>query len=811
MSRKRERANSFLDNSDKLDENENKFDYQYYLNLINDPNTSSVFNQLKNVSKKHFFANNEVLRLQDDFYIKQSDYQNIKLSPDCFSESGDLIDIFVSNTEFGKVKINNIASSYHDYIQIMLNILNIPRCIIYVYNIVEFNNARDMRRSKICNKDNYGFLITDKNDIYWAIQHISKITITKDKNFNYESINSINKKIFSINVDEFITPRTKKVKKEKFIGNDWVAASKTRNSALNDHCLDYFRAFNIKKFSDKPKKMRFSFEPSSKYERIHKEPIDASSFVDFLLISGNDFEDSIIKDLKHKFKSKFVKICESYESRNMTFFEQTLDHMKKGTPIIHQAVLYNFEHKVFGSADLLVRSDYINKLTNTNLLNENEVNIQAPLLNDNYHYRVIDIKFSKIHFNSDGKTMRNSSNVKPFKTQIAIYNMALGEMQGYLPDHSYILGNGWILNKTVNKRRIEESDKNPFDKLGTIDYEKRDADYYESAMEAVSWIKEINERDDFTHDPPNDPRIFPNMCNTYDGFYHGIKKEIAEKYNEITNIWNCGPDNRNNAFNKNIRSWKNPKCNSKTLGVKGQKTSKMIDNILQFNRKRNKVINIEKIGHNNNNWRSNDLTFYVDFETVGSMLLNSNSKTNLDVEGDYIFMVGIGWKCPNESKWNYKCIYVNQITLVEEQRIMKEFNDIIKNLESQYQTKAKVIHWSHAERSFYNKVNSRYGYIYDNINWYDLLKFFKDNNILVLDSLNFSLKTVAKNMHKYGLIKSDWTDDMTSGVDAMFYSWQEYAKYDDINSSSKFKDVIKYNEIDCKTMFEILEYLKKNH
>lgn len=56
MSRKRERANSFLDNSDKLDENENKFDYQYYLNLINDPNTNSRFNQLKNVSKKHFFC-----------------------------------------------------------------------------------------------------------------------------------------------------------------------------------------------------------------------------------------------------------------------------------------------------------------------------------------------------------------------------------------------------------------------------------------------------------------------------------------------------------------------------------------------------------------------------------------------------------------------------------------------------------------------------------------------------------------------------------------------------------------------------------
>ena len=91
--------------------------------------------------------------------------------------------------------------------------------------------------------------------------------------------------------------------------------------------------------------------------------------------------------------------------------------MKKGTPIIHQAVLYNFEHKVFGSADLLVRSDYLNELTNTKLLNDEEMNTKAPLLN-NYHYRVIDIKFSKIHFNSDGKTMRNSNNVKPLKHKL---------------------------------------------------------------------------------------------------------------------------------------------------------------------------------------------------------------------------------------------------------------------------------------------------------------------------------------------------------------------------------------------------------
>ena len=43
-------------------------------------------------------------------------------------------------------------------------------------------------------------------------------------------------------------------------------------------------------------------------------------------------------------------------------------------------------------------------------------------------------------------------------------------MQGYLPDQSYILGNGWILNRIENKRPIEKSNKDPFDKLGSIDF-----------------------------------------------------------------------------------------------------------------------------------------------------------------------------------------------------------------------------------------------------------------------------------------------------------------------------------------------------
>ena len=59
------------------------------------------------------------------------------------------------------------------------------------------------------------------------------------------------------------------------------------------------------------------------------------------------------------------------------------------------------------------------------------------------------------------------------------------------------------------------------------------------------------------------------------------------------------------------------------------------------------------------------------------------------------------------------------------------------------------------------------------------------------------------------MIDTVWDDNM-SGLDAMFKSWKEY-NLGDIKKSKIFKQVIRYNEVDCKTMFEILNYLKDNH
>ena len=756
------------------------FNYINYLKL-NKINYDIQFKDFKKIAKNDFELNNNSLiskkiKLNNKF---------LNFSPDFISNNNELIDIYVNINNNNQIILNNIEMDYNMYIQILLNLLNLNSCIVYYYQFIKYNNSREMRKT---NSQKYGIIINNKQDIYWKISHIKKIIINRVENTN--TLNSLNKIILKNNYN-YMT------KKRKYIDNNWVAASKTRNYSLNDPCLDYFRANNLKDISNKKIKMSHNFEPSSKIERIEKRIEDADSFIDFLLIKGNVFESQIIDVIKNKFKDNFIKICDPINSREIKYYNNTIKEMKKLTPIIYQAVLYNFKYKTFGCVDLLVRSDYINKICNENVISEDEINIKSDIC-EKYHYRVIDIKYSKLHFNSDFETIRNSNNIKPYKSQLAIYNLCLGEMQGYLPNKSYILGKGWHINRVINKEYIDEFNDNPFNKLGVIDYTKKDNFYYDLALDAVDWIKEININDKLEHDPPNDYRLYPNMCNNYDGIYHNIKKQISDKYNEITNIWNCGVNNRNKAFEKNIYNWKDNRCNSDTLEING-KNKIIIDKMLDFNRQSDKIINIQKIDNNYNNWRDDNLSFFLDFETISDIL-----------EIDIVYMIGIGWILPNSKKWNYKCFYVKSLNIDEEKNIFENSIKHIENLQEKYNIKANIYHWSNAEITHFNRLRLKYKKNIE-LKWFDLLKFFKDNNILILGSLNFSLKTIVKSMKKYNLINSFWNDSCVNGLDAMFFSWKEYIKYKNINDSSLFKEIIKYNEIDCKVLFEILNYFKKNH
>ena len=104
-----------------------------------------------------------------------------------------------------------------------------------------------------------------------------------------------------------------------------------------------------------------------------------------------------------------------------------------------------------------------------------------------------------------------------------------------------------------------------------------------------------------------------------------------------------------------------------------------------------------------------------------------------------------------------------------------------------------------------------------NFVFYDLYKLFYDEPIVVKGALNFSLKSIAKALYKNNLIESSWdsSNPCSNGLTAMILANEIYEKVykktiDNISYDPVMKEIIKYNEIDCKVMWEIHNLLRNN-
>ena len=143
----------------------------------------------------------------------------------------------------------------------------------------------------------------------------------------------------------------------------FVSGSSVRNYFLNDPLLDWLNLYNKNNVDD--------------------------PFTNYIMEQGNIFELEIYNKLKLKFES--IQIAKSSTDRSIELFDKTVNCMKNGIPIIYQGVLYNYKNNTFGSPDLLIRSDYINRIFNYNVILKEEEKIISPNINKPYYYLVIDI------------------------------------------------------------------------------------------------------------------------------------------------------------------------------------------------------------------------------------------------------------------------------------------------------------------------------------------------------------------------------------------------------------------------------------
>lgn len=611
---------------------------------------------------------------------------------------------------------------------------------------------------------------------------------------------------------------------------DMVSASTIKNYLINDPILDwldiYYNHYGLG-----------NTKPNNNTREEKKRNIQNSrEKINILLRNGLIFENTVVEEMKRMYPKKYVQIADSTFNRHddnerKIHNQKTFDSMKSGIPIIFQAVLINDESGLWGIADILIRSDFINKIWK-NQLDEKLVNIKSPYFNHKYHYRVIDIKWTTLHLCADGKLIRNSERIPAYKGQLAIYNYIMGNLQGYYPSVAYVMGHAWKYETCG----LKYEGNSCFDRLGEICYEGFDKEYISRTMGGIRWIRNVRTYGKYWDllNPCNE-NLYPNMSNKNDAPWSEVKKQIANETMELTELWMVGTKNRKIAHENGIYKWNDERCKSSMLGIYGSKVSKTLDKIIEINNN-NKGIKIlpNMIINNDMNWQmATKYDMFIDFETVNECFMKEPVKIGDKTESNIIFMIGCGYS--EDNIWKFKQFTVKELTLFEEQRIIDQWKnfvmDHIKKINSFKSNKKKEVlprffHWSNAEVTSSNIANLRHNLKWEewfnDVIWIDLYKIFTDEPIVINGALRFKLKDVAKNMYKHGMIKTVWnengvSDGLTAMIDAINY-YRENKFYDPIKELSndyandnKIDSIRRYNEIDCKVMWEIINYLRTNH
>ncbi len=685
-----------------------------------------------------------------------------------------------------------------------------------------------------------------------------------------------------------------KIKHPTVNASGWVSATKTKYFLLNDKCLDWLMMY-YDKIGINPDPV-FSASKSgtniiarktnpahTKADQVSGEKLlrDASH-MEVLFDSGNMFEEKVFEELKDIYKDNFKLVFTKTDydkfkgEKDMNGFirqkyNETIDLMKKSTPIIAQAVMINDSNRTYGVADLLVRSDYFN-LIYEYFPDDDSLTHQAPSLGFNntqkYHYRVVDCKWTTMTLCVDGVTIRNEGYFPAYKGQLAVYTGCLEQMQGYIPNCAYIMSKAWKIGKSFILKEEEHLYKgfSCFDRVGIINYGDKDKNYVETTKEAVQWVQRVmTDGIDWRYGSttPSVPEMYPNMDKNFNPVFDKVKKELAERYGEITQVWYVNYKNRLTAHENGVTDIRDDKMSLDVLGIKPEGRGRIIQKIIEINKKSQKkdVLRPAIIQDNSFDWQTGNeyLDYYVDFETINYNLYSKPTDMDIDnsyIDSDVTFMIGIGFqhlknkidtrliingleidrsKCMfyhvYDKDWEYVCLYLPKFKLeneLEMYRIFFQFmiirQDLISKAHPEINSVSRAFHWTDAEIRFLERSVQRIiakdpsqRKLIDQFNtdivWVDLCKIFQQDPIVVKGCFRYKLKHIANAMYSHGLITTHWSDgEMSDGFRAMLEAIKLYRTDDILSITNKlYKDIVDYNEVDCKVMWDIVRYLRANH
>ena len=581
---------------------------------------------------------------------------------------------------------------------------------------------------------------------------------------------------------------------------DWVSATATRNFLLSNPLVDWLELYGEQhrfvKDSDLP-----GFD-----ERLE--------FVLLIVRKGVEFEAAIAQQLSSL--AHMTTIAHNRDdTRDLGAAEQTFHALCEGKPILHQAALRDAATRTYGTADFLVRSDVFTDLFPGHLSSDEVAAPALDLGDDPWHYIVIDAKFTTLHLLVDGQ-VGNIGRTRAYKSQLYVYNRALGRLQGYTPPTAFLLGRGW--EQTI--KGVTSRGSNAMERLGPV---AMTDDIRTQVEMGCDWMRRVR-TDGVGWSPlprPTVPELWPNTGDS--GFpWHDATSRIARELNELTQLWYVGPDKRDIAHMDSITSWRDHRATAQALGVTGSTTEPTLQAILDVNQTdEGSPVRPAHVCAAQDEWRPvPGLEFYVDFETVNNV--NDDFSKFPEQNGqNLIFMIGCGHI--SKGQWVFRCFTVDRLNEESEAKIIDEWlahMSAVKLSLSREETPC-IIHWSYAEpvnyEEAYDSARQRHpDKGWPAVNWFDLwARVVRKEPVVVRGALNFGLKSFARAMHSHGLIRTSWGDTNVDGLGAMTGAWwcdDEAARRGcTLSGVDLMREIVRYNEVDCKVMMEIVDYLRKNH
>ena len=678
-----------------------------------------------------------------------------------------------------KRKINGIPSlNYYCQMQTQMEVFDIEECIFFECNIEEITKS-EYRKSKV--KSNMGYYKI--KNIYWKLKE-SSLNIVKRDRFFYEyyiqEIKDFNKKLKikfnqknqkknrKRNFSEISSPLSPMKKYQK--NNNGKRVEKTNNKKLltkryinhyirNDKCEVWLKYYGKKYYKDYCVNNKFSKE---------------------ILNKSIEYKRSFIKKVKNICEQKNLTytIIPFHYEYNQYLIEFTKIQMRNNIDVIINPYFFEKKLGLYSNPTIIIKNYAIKNIF---------PNIETDISDC---YILVNKVIKNIKYIDKGNNLSNNSINRSCILKNIFDQYILNKNQNN-NDKSYLIGNKWYYIE--DKIQIKSEEENDFSKLGIIDFSHRKTKKF--LYKYKYWLQEIRRNDD-KYIIFNDKTYIPNYSTNEQSEWLDFKKSILEWKKDLVLIYGIGEKTKKLFNNDNIFSWKDPKFLKNIKKDKynlGINKCNIIENILKLNKTQNLIYPLILPKETKIILEKNDLEIFCDFETINSFL----GKDNLT------YLIGLSYKYKNE-EIKYEYFFAKKDDNESEKKIFDNFIDRINELEEKYNCKGMVYCWSKAEFNFLQNFNKK-----NNLNYYidfiDLLEIFKKNCILIKNNIyGFGLKHYVKSMYEHNMIKLNYKLECNSG-DKSIISALEYYNNNDID---KYWNLIKYNEIDCTIMYEILTYIR---